>query len=120
MYTDEAIFVREMRRARRKWGLLVSRFRQSNRMKIVVAAEVENRRADIAASPTKSNDSHLLALALAGGAEVLCADDADLETDFTNKEVLPRLPGRDRAIYPWEAPQAQKKFLDRRRCPRRC
>lgn len=36
----------------------------------------------------KSNDAHVLALALASGTRVLCTDDQDLETDFKNPDIV--------------------------------
>lgn len=42
----------------------------------------------------KSNDPHVLALARASGARVLCTDDGDLQADFKNLEIVPRPKGK--------------------------
>ena len=36
----------------------------------------------------RSNDPHVIALARVSGARILCTKDHDLETDFTNKQLL--------------------------------
>ena len=42
----------------------------------------------------KSDDPHVLALARASGARVLCTDDADLQADFKNLNMVPRPKGK--------------------------
>ena len=134
IYTDDEEFMTEMLRARGNWKRLVSRYRQSNQMVRAAAPQVAKAKRDIAANPLRSRrkDVHLLALARVAEAAVLCTDDQGLKADFTNKQVLPRLPGRDRAVYPLPPPgerdrpasrnmrQAQRRFLDSRQCPRKC
>ncbi|MCD4727970.1 MAG: hypothetical protein K8R46_09930 [Pirellulales bacterium] len=47
----------------------------------------------------RSNDPHVIALALVSGARVLCADDRDLETDFTNRQLVPNIGKQQGKIY---------------------
>jgi predicted nucleic acid-binding protein len=42
----------------------------------------------------RSDDPHVLALARASGARILCTDDDDLEADFKNVEIVPRPRGK--------------------------
>jgi len=42
----------------------------------------------------RSQDTHVLALALASGTRILCTNDAALETDFKNPRLIPRPRGR--------------------------
>jgi predicted nucleic acid-binding protein len=42
----------------------------------------------------KSDDPHILALARASGARILCTNDGDLEADFKNLELVPRPKGK--------------------------
>jgi predicted nucleic acid-binding protein len=42
----------------------------------------------------KSDDAHVLALARASGARVLCTHDEDLQADFKNLEIVPRPKGK--------------------------
>ena len=134
IYTDEEEFMRQMCAARVKWDWLVNRYRQSGGMERADATTVEKAREDIAAVPLRSGttDIHLLALARAARVEVLCTDDIPLKSDFKNKKVLPRLSGRDRAVYPLPLQKdrdkdpsenmrkAESRFLAERKCPRRC
>ena len=42
----------------------------------------------------KSNDTHVIALARASGARVLCTHDQDLEDDFKNRTLVPNPRGK--------------------------
>ena len=42
----------------------------------------------------RSNDTHVLALAVASGARLLYTNDTDLMDDFRNRNVVPGLPGK--------------------------
>ena len=64
----------------------------------------------------ESNDRHMLELAFASEAEVLCTNDNKLKSDFLSK--LPG-PPKPRAVYPHEARRKDRDaFLDVRRCRR--
>ena len=73
----------------------------------------------------KSNDPHILALAIAGKATVLFSCDEDLCKDFANVKVIPKVGRQERRSVPGlvdEAPNditkagERKKFLNTRRC----
>ena len=132
MWTDEEKFASEMG-AMMNWRLL-REYRESNRMEIIEASRVDAEKRYFRGIELQSGtkDIHLLALARAAKVEVLCTDDNPLKSDFKNKKVLPRLSGRDRAVYPLPRPEdrdkepsdkmlrAESRFLAERKCPRRC
>ncbi len=65
----------------------------------------------------RSNDSHIMALAHASSALVLCTNDKSLKEDFTNPDLLPRVGSKRRAVYPLHArPGDQRSFVDHRKC----
>ena len=78
----------------------------------------------------RSNDRHVIVLALASDALVLCTNDGSLKEDFKNSDLLPRVGREARAVYPLPRPpdqrsgfgpgrqieQTQRDFLDRRQC----
>lgn len=58
----------------------------------------------------KSNDEHVIALAMVTGARLLCTDDRDLQDDFKNRELIDHPRGR---IYPLGSSKGDKrKFLN--------
>ena len=134
LYTDEAGFRQEMDRAGESWRQLLFRYRQNDRMELADASEVEDAKQKLASISRKSgeNDLPLLALAAAAEVEVLCTDDQALKADFKSTEVLQPLPRRARAVYPLpprqnrdrpaseNMSQAQRRFLNNRRCRDRC
>ena len=75
--------------------------------------------------PRRSDDPHVLALALAGEATVLFSSDAALRDDFCG--LLPRVGQQERSSFPLKVNQPQditeadrrRKFLERRKCPSR-
>ena len=74
----------------------------------------------VAQREMKSDDLHVLALALAGEALVLATCDGDLREDFANRDVLNAPAHGTRSAYPLKArPKVQRDFLAVRRCPRR-
>lgn len=71
----------------------------------------------VATCSFRSDDPHIIALALASSALVLCTNDGNLKKDFTNCALLPRVGSKPRAVYPLHAQSAvQRNFVDRRKC----
>lgn len=65
----------------------------------------------------RSNDPHILSLALASNARVLCSGDGDLCSDFKDKKILPPMGRRQRVLYPIEySRRIRREFLNRQRC----
>lgn len=99
----------------------LAEWRRRGRLLRVPADAIAGAEREISESAIESDDPHLLAVAAAGGARVLCAADGALEADFRNRAVLPALPDGPRRTFPHRAKRAnQKKFLDRRKCPGPC
>lgn len=73
----------------------------------------------------RSDDAHVLALALAGKATLLFSRDLDLLQDFTDRRVIERVGGHQRHCVPHLAPDPKdtkkasyrRKFLETRKCP---
>ena len=99
--------------------VLMERYRQGGHAKLVEDDGLSRAKKQLRGNEfICSNDIHVLALALAGGALVLCSRDNDLGRDFRNKDVLPKIGRKSRALYPVNArPATRKKFLNRRQCP---
>ena len=70
--------------------------------------------------PIRSDDHHLLALALVSRASILCTDDRAFRQDFLDVKVLPKVGRQTRAVYPVAADRkTRREFLERRKCPKR-
>lgn len=68
----------------------------------------------------KSNDQHVLALALETDARILCAKDGKLRKDYQNSEVIQDKFNGEQRLYPLhERDTERSNFLGRRRCPKR-
>lgn len=119
LYATGGKFEAEMRRIGPTPGW--AEWRRRGRLLRVLADAVAAAEGEISESAVESDDSHLLAVAVAVGARMLCADDAALRADFANRAALPALPDGPRRTFPHRAARAkQKKFLDRRKCPGPC
>ena len=65
----------------------------------------------------RSDDPHILQLAIACRAKILCTDDNKLKRDF--EDVVARVIGEQTKLYPFKGEDAKKKeFLAKNRCRR--
>ncbi|MYC81557.1 MAG: hypothetical protein F4X19_05620 [Acidobacteria bacterium] len=65
----------------------------------------------------RSDDPHILQLAIACRAKILCTDDKNLKRDF--EEVVAKVIGEQTKLYPFKGKDAEKKaFLAKNRCGR--
>lgn len=105
-------------------ALLRSYFDNGNAVNVDLT-DVESALNKIPAPPTRrSNDPHILALALASRATVLFSCDKKLRRDFSNSKVIPRVRQKRKSLpsideqFPEETTGAgrRKKFLNSRRC----
>ena len=69
------------------------RFR-AGRARRIETPLVDAAEADLQAMPTRSNDTHVLALARVSGARLLFTNDDALKRDFVNRDIIPGTPGR--------------------------
>lgn len=99
---------------------LFRRYEQGGQIKKFLGKEVSDAEKQIRKLPHRSNDPHVLALALASGARVLCAEDKKLRKDFKDKEILPQTGRKQRILYPHKGSRKQRReFLNRQRCANR-
>ena len=124
VYTTHDKYHAELRANSEVYALLRNYFENGNAISVDLT-DIESALNKIPAPPTRrSNDPHILALALASGATVLFSGDKRLRRDFSNSKVIPRvkqqrksLPGVDER-FPEDTTSARgrKRFLNSRRC----
>ena len=109
---------------------LLRNYRQRGYVTRVRRSRVVPEDEHVAARNLRSDDPHIIALARASGALVLCTNDGDLKSDFTDGDLLPPVAGDTRAAYPLprlpdqrsglgpgrQIEQIQRDFLNRRKC----
>ena len=96
-YTGKGRYAEEFDRDPRMLRLL-GEYRRAQLVKQVPAETVRRAEGTLDESTMQSNDPHVLALAKASDAEILCSRDRALQRDF--RELLPRVGRRHRAVYP--------------------
>lgn len=67
---------------------------RAGRARRIDSSLIEYELKGIAQQKIKSDDEHVLALARASGARVLCSEDGDLISDFKNLSIIPRPKGK--------------------------
>ena len=96
---------------------LIRRYDQGGQLRKISATELSDANNHVREIPRRSNDPHILSLALASGASVLCSNDCRLRSDFKNKAILPPTGRRLRILYPFDGSRKQRReFLNRQRC----
>lgn len=96
---------------------LLSEYRRSDRARLISASRIEKELKRVNALGVKSDDRHILALAGASDARVLCSKDYKLQDDFKNSGILPKVGQKKRSVYPLNGKSSvQREFLSRRRC----
>ena len=118
-YAATGKFAEEVRRNPRTQRLM-QEYRQSQRARLIRTDELSTAEMALHGAKIRSNDPHVLRVALASDAVVLCTNDDALGEDFRDVEILPRVGRRRRVLYPLQADRkARGQFLGRRKCPRR-
>ncbi len=96
---------------------LISEYERGGQLKKISADQFTVAEDQMAEKNIRSNDSHILSLALASDARVLCSNDGDLRDDFKDKDILPSMGRKPRILYPFDGSHTQRrKFLNRHRC----
>ena len=92
--------------------------RQSGSAVLVGAHRLDRAHSKLLQVATRSNDKHVLELALASDALVLCSRDQKLQRDFIDPQILPRVGSRLREVYPQDASSRVRcAFLHKFDCP---
>lgn len=120
-YTNDDSFGygREVQKSSRMRDLM-GEYRRANRAELVPFDAIKQAETTLTEERIRSDDKHILALAKACHALVLCSNDKDLQKDFLDTQLLPKVGKRSRAVYPDKGPRRlQRDFLDRRRCRKR-
>lgn len=119
VYTNSGMYAKEIEKSPKIAGDRFMSYRQSGVARLVNWNRVQNQELKLASAALVSNDRHIIALARASNTLVLCACDGRLKDDFLNRELLPSVNRRGRAVYPLgSARKDQQDFLRRRECPR--
>lgn len=84
----------ELRRLSRVKGRLMEMWRAGQALQVPPPQIDAEKRAVTKLGICKSNDPHVIALARASGARILCTNDQNLETDFKNGELVPSPRGK--------------------------
>ena len=96
---------------------LILRYDQGGQLRKISADQLAVSDDQVAQQKLRSNDSHILSLALASEARVLCSNDGKLRADFKDKDILPPMGRRQRILYPFAGSRKQRReFLNRQRC----
>ena len=96
---------------------LIRRYDQGGQLRKISADQLTISDDQIAQKNPRSNDLHVLSLALASDAKVLCSNDGKLRDDFKDKDILPAMGPRRRLLYPFGGSRKQRRdFLNRQRC----
>ena len=77
-------YFKELRKNRAVMDL-IRRYDQGGQLRKISADQLSVTDGQIAQKNLRSNDSHILSLALASDAKVLCSNDGDLRADFKDK-----------------------------------
>ena len=114
-YSDCFIEIQQVSAARN----IVDVLRRNGNLKLITDDEMKQNMI-FDDNDIESDDPHIMALARAGDALVLCTGDQDLMKDFKNHKLLPKVGRRSRAIYPHKEEQkTRRSFLQQRECDRR-
>ena len=117
-YTQHGRYARELKGSPRMLELF-GEYRRAQRAKLIEAEVIHEMEDTIDESSIQSNDKHVIALAKAGDALILCSNDRVLHQDFLDVELLPNVNGQRRAVYPMKTEEkVRRQFLDNRVCPR--
>ena len=96
---------------------LIRRYDQGGQLRKISAEDLTISDNQIREKPCLSNDPHILSLALASDARVLCSNDSDLRSDFKNRDILPSMGRLPRILYPFNGSRKRRReFLNRQRC----
>ena len=119
VYSRRGKYFREISHSPRI-GRLFNEYRRAQRAKLITESKLKIAEEKLRNTSIRSNDKHILELALASDALLLCSNDKKLKVDFVDHNLIPKVGGKSRVVYPIdESPETRKSFLQERRCPNR-
>ena len=91
VYTDAGKFTEELKKKSsqkmKEWFERRLRI-NSDQVKLINSEEVKKKEGELKSEDLKSNDAHIIALALVGEVKLLISEDQKLHRDFTNKKIV--------------------------------
>lgn len=115
-FTNAGKYFKELRKNQAVMEL-IRRYEQGGQLRKISADQLTASDHQIAQKNLRSNDSHILSLALASNAKVLCSNDGKLRDDFKDRDILPSMGRQRRILYPFAGSHKQRRdFLNRHRC----
>ena len=118
-YSKRGKYSSELRHSQRIWRIF-REYRRGQQAALINDAELCRAEERLKHSAIRSNDKHLIELAMASNALVLCSDDKKLKKDFVDVSILPNIGERTRVVYPIKATEGQRRsFLRSHECPNR-
>ena len=118
-YSNSGQYHDELSRSPRVWRVF-EEYRRGQQAILISDSALASAAERLQNAPIRSDDRHVLELALASDTLILCSNDNGLKNDFTRAAVLPRVGRRSRVLYPVDAPPVERRaFLHARECPNR-
>lgn len=118
-FTGSGKYACELRHSERVWRVF-QEYRRGQQAVLVEDPALEDARSKLEGARIRSNDRHLIELALASEAAVLCSNDKGAKKDFIDTNLLPNIGHIQRSIYPINGSDTdRRKFLSDRECPNR-
>jgi len=115
-YSTEGGYLEELADNERILRFFVE-WRRQPIVRLIATCKLDGARAKLRHVEIRSNDRHVLELALASEALVLCSEDKKLQEDFVDTQILPRIDSRSRKVYPHEKSQEDRReFLRQYQC----
>ena len=100
-----------------KFKRMLVQYERSGQLITVSQSALSDSQNKIHDKSIKSDDLHILTLALASGAQILISQDKNLGKDFKNNQILPRTDNGFRKLYPiLQNDQIRRNFLQKNRC----
>ena len=118
-YSNSGQYYDELSHSPRVWRVF-EEYRRGQQAILIGDSKLASAAERLQDAPIRSDDRHIIELALASNTLVLCSDDNDLRGDFIRADVLPRVGRRSRVLYPVDAPPEERRaFLQANECPNR-
>ncbi len=118
-FSSSGRYYEEIRKNRAVMEIL-KRYQETGRLRVESLESLKQAETQLAGKSYRSNDVHILSLALVSEARVLCSQDENLRSDFKNAQVLPQSRQNPRLLYPFDSDSTtRRQFLNRQRCDQR-